>query len=136
MFFPTSLLIAFVPQPESFEPIQRACSLVLVYETSQEGNIVKQFTTLCRCKWIVFDNSSDRLAVIALSVLLSELSRSLLLLYDTTIRCHVIAQVTTSDLTRAMDKIKTVLMWNLPSGAGFTGGLYYGMGGSAAAAGA
>jgi hypothetical protein len=44
--------------------------------------------------------------------------------------------VTTIDLKIALDKIKSVLMWNLPSGAGFTGGLYYGMGGSAAAAGA
>jgi len=44
-------------------------------------------------------------------------------------------EVTTNDLKIALDKIKAVLMWNLPSGAGFTGGLYYGMGGSAASAG-
>jgi len=55
--------------------------------------------------------------------------------YKTLLDVDADGEVTTNDITRAMDKIKNVLMWNLPSGAGFTGGLYYGMGGSAAAAG-
>eukprot|EP00238_Polyblepharides_amylifera_P004885 CAMPEP_0196592504 /NCGR_PEP_ID=MMETSP1081-20130531/72925_1 /TAXON_ID=36882 /ORGANISM="Pyramimonas amylifera, Strain CCMP720" /LENGTH=265 /DNA_ID=CAMNT_0041916219 /DNA_START=129 /DNA_END=926 /DNA_ORIENTATION=+ len=44
-------------------------------------------------------------------------------------------KVTSQDASLALEKIKSVLLFNMPAGAGFTGGLYYGMGGSAAAAG-
>jgi len=44
-------------------------------------------------------------------------------------------KVTTNDVQLMMHKLQSVLLFNLPSGAGFTGGLYYGMGGSAAMAG-
>ena len=45
-------------------------------------------------------------------------------------------QVTTNDVRLMTDKLQSVLLFNLPSGAGFTGGLYYGLGGTAAGAGA
>ena len=48
----------------------------------------------------------------------------------------VLAQVTTNDVRVMAAKLQSVLLFNLPSGASFTGGLYYGLGGSAAAAGA
>lgn len=44
-------------------------------------------------------------------------------------------KVTTADAAIVWEKLKNVLLFNLPSGAGFTGGLIYGMGGSLAAAG-